>query len=69
MIVARDRDSLQEFGLLVGSLQLRFLEGYQVEVDRERDENADPLLPGARVKLALCLGCQGEACIVSGVPG
>ncbi len=45
MVVARDRDSMLEFGLLVGSLQLRILARNQVGVDRECDKNADPMLP------------------------
>ncbi len=45
MVVARDWDSMLEFSLLVGSLQLRILARNQVGVDREHDENADPMLP------------------------
>ncbi len=44
MVVTRGRDSMLEFGLLVGSLQLRILARNPVGVDGERDENDDPML-------------------------
>ncbi len=44
MIVARDLDSVLEFGLLFGLLQLQILARNQVWINRERDETADPML-------------------------
>ncbi len=56
MVVARDLDSMLEFGLLVGSLQLRILARNQVRVDRERDENADPMLPKFYCTVIIAMG-------------